>query len=94
MPEVQRTKRVRSGGWRTLEWGVNATFAVRFFLPAGAEVKVRKGAGWPLGWDSQKQRLDGLSPRLLSVSGALPSRVQMKTARTTDVTSTYIVFGR
>ncbi|MFK7603654.1 hypothetical protein ACI3L1_15730 [Deinococcus sp. SM5_A1] len=70
-----------------------ATFDVRFFLPAGAEIKVRKGAGWPLGWDSQKQRLDGQTARILHVSGIVPSRVQMKTQRDAEVTYTYIAVG-
>ncbi len=93
MAQVQRTKLVKAGDWRTLESGWNASFSCSFFLPVGAEVKVRKGTGWPLGWDSQKQRLDGIRPRVLNVSGPIPSRVQMRTSQDVNVTYTYITVG-
>lgn len=91
MAEVVKTKTVRSGAWRTLEWGWNARFSVRFVLPAGAQVKVRYGLGW-FGWDSQKRTLSGNSPVLLRVGGGsiAYARVQMKVQATTDVTYTYI----
>ena len=46
MAEVVRIKFVRSGAWRTLEFGWNATFTCGFREPAGVQVKVRYGFGW------------------------------------------------
>ncbi len=89
MAEVVKTKRVKANGWRTLEWGVNASFHIRFFLPRGATVKVRKGLGW-FGWDSQKTTLNGQNPVILHVSGIVPSRVQIYVRTDADVTYTYI----
>jgi hypothetical protein len=91
MAEVERTKLVKSGGWKTLESGWNASFSCRFRHPAGARVKVRYGNGRWLGRDSQKQTLDGTA-RLLKVGrGSLAyARVQMKVQRDTQVTYTYI----
>ena len=72
MPVVTNTKAVHAGKWNTLEslWNCNAT--VVFKNQAGAVAKVRYGPG-AFGWDSQKQRLDGSSRRL--VVETMPSRV-------------------
>ena len=95
MPEVQRTKFVKAGGWRTLEYGWNARFSCRFFNPAGAQVKIRYGGGWPFGWDSQNRTLDGVNAKLVSVGGGslVYARVQMKVQRDIEVTYTYIASG-
>ena len=95
MAEVVRTKSVKAGDWRTLESGWNATFSCRFRAPAGATVKVRYGDGRWLGRDSQKQSLDGITDKLLSVGkGSLAyARVQIRVPQDTDVTYTYITVG-
>jgi hypothetical protein len=89
MNEVTITKRVKANDWRTLEYGWNASFYIRFFLPRGASVKVRKGVGW-FGWDSQKKTLDGQNPVTLHASGLILSRVQIYVHADVDVTYTYI----
>lgn len=60
---------VKAGAWRTLEsvWGKAAAITLTFHEPAGARIKLRYGYGW-LGFDRQKQTLDG-SPRSLSIDG-------------------------
>jgi hypothetical protein len=77
-----RVRYVQAGDWRTLEtfWNVSATGY--FYFPAGAQIKVRYGIGW-FGYDAQKQTLDGLSTKILRVSGAsiLRARMQMKFGR-------------
>jgi hypothetical protein len=95
MAEVERTKSVKSGKWRTLESGWNATFSCRFRRPAGASVKVRYGNGRWFGRDSQKQTLDGRTDKLVSVGRAslAYARVQIKVQENTDVTYTYITVG-
>jgi hypothetical protein len=95
MAEVLRTKFVKAGAWRTLESGWNVSFACRFVMPAGAQVKIRYGTGW-LGWDSQKTTLDGVSPKLLKVSkgsSKFYARVQMKVSLDANVTYAYITTG-
>lgn len=89
MAEVQKTKRVKANGWRTIEWGWNATFDVRFFLPRGASVKVRNGVGW-FGWDSQKKTLNGETAVILHAGSFLDARVQIYVHTDADVTYTYI----
>ena len=91
MAEVTKTKRVTRGGWRTLEWGWNTTFQIRFFLPRGTTVKVRYGVGW-FGWDSQKTTLNGQTPVLLKIGGAsiVGAKVQISVQTDADVTYTYI----
>ena len=96
MSEVQRTKSVRAGGWRTLESGWNITFSCRFLKPAGAQIKIRYGDGRFLGRDSQKKTLDGVNPKSVKVGrGSFAyARVQMKVKRDDDeVTYTYISIG-
>ena len=94
MAEFERTKSVKSGGWRTLESGWNATFSCLFRGPSGAQVKVRYGNGRWLGRDSQKQTLDG-SLRLVNVGrGSLAyARVQIKVQENGEVMYTYITTG-
>jgi hypothetical protein len=96
MAEVDQTKFVKAGGWRTLESGWNTSFACRFFRPSGAQIKIRYGAGWWFGSDSQKQTLDGLTTKVLNVgSGASKfyARVQIKVQNDIDVSYTYIPTG-
>jgi len=94
MTEILRTKSVKAGAWRTLEYGWNATFACVFQLPVGAQVKIRYGDGRYLGWDSQRQTLDG-TVRLLNVTTAslAYARVQISVQNDTTVTYTYIPVG-
>ena len=90
---VARTKYVQSGSWRTLETLWNAAAQGFFRLPAGAQIKVRRGVGW-FGWDTQKQTLDGDSTKSLSVGkSVIPSRMQMKVTQSTYATYTYCPVG-
>lgn len=87
-----RTKRVTSGDWRTLESFWNAKGTAFFREPSGATIKVRYGVGF-LGFDRQKQTLNGSAFRKLTVGLASVSRarMQIKVQQTTDVT--YDVYG-
>jgi hypothetical protein len=90
---VERSKYVQSGSWRTLETLWNAEAGALFRLPAGAQIKVRRGVGW-FGWDTQKQTLDGVNTKNLSVGKSyIPSRMQMKVSQSTYVTYTYCPVG-
>ena len=90
---VERNKYVQSGSWRTLETLWNAEAGALFRLPAGAQIKVRRGVGW-FGWDTQKQTLDGINTKNLSVGKSyIPSRMQMKVSQSTYVTYTYCPVG-
>ncbi|MBN2091860.1 hypothetical protein JW964_19750 [candidate division KSB1 bacterium] len=82
-----RTKLVKKGAWRTLEWFWNASGTAYFLLPEGASIKVRYGVGI-LGWDSQKQKLDGNNRRKLSIGGSSVAyaRMQMKVNKSVEVT--------
>lgn len=82
-----RTKRVTSGGWRTVESFWNAKGTAFFRAPSGATIKVRYGAGI-LGFDRQKQALNGVDFKKLSVGIASISyaRMQVRVSQTTDVT--------
>ncbi|MBK7873569.1 MAG: hypothetical protein IPJ74_24340 [Saprospiraceae bacterium] len=95
MAQVQRTKIVKAGDWRTLESGWNTTFTCRFVSPAGAQIKIRYGGGWIFGKDSQKQTLDGVRTKDLKVGKAslVYARVQMKVQQDSEVTYLYIVEG-
>jgi hypothetical protein len=95
MAEVQRTKRVTAGDWRTLESGWNATFTCLFLAPSGAEIKIRYGGGWIFGKDSQHQTLDGIHTKALNVGRAslAYARVQMKVRSDADVTYAYVASG-
>jgi hypothetical protein len=92
MAEVQRTKSVKAGAWQTLESGWHVSFNCRFLEPAGAQIKIRYGNGWPIGWDSDKQTLDGRHFKTVQVGAAswVYARVQIKVERDFEVTYTYI----
>lgn len=94
MPPIERSKFVRAGSWRTLESGWNTSFSCMFRHPAGAQVKVRYGDGWPFGRDSQLTTLDGTN-KSVSVGRAslVYARVQMKVRQDTEVRYTYIPIG-
>ena len=83
---LARTKYVRSGDWRTLETFWNATGKGYFLHPARAQIKVRYGVGW-FGFDRQKQTLDGIHTKTLSVNGGsvLVARMQIKVAQSGNV---------
>jgi hypothetical protein len=87
-----RTKRITQGGWRTLELFWNANGTAFFKAPRGAKIKVRYGVGW-LGFDRQKQTLNGTDYKKLGVGlGSLGyARMQITVSQTTDVT--YDVYG-
>jgi len=91
MAGITKTKHVQRGDWRTLESGWNAQFWVSFFNPRGAQIKVRYGGGWPFGWDSQKQTLDGERIKYVKVTGSsiVYARVQVYVQHDTDITYTY-----
>jgi hypothetical protein len=90
---VEQTKYVQSGSWRTLATLWNAAAQGLFRLPTGAQIKVRRGVGW-FGWDTQKQTLDGVNTKSLSVGKSyIPSRMQMKVSQSTYVTYTYCPVG-
>jgi hypothetical protein len=87
-----RTKKIEAGDWRTVESFFNAKGTGFFKLPTGASIKVRYGVGF-LGFDRQKQTLTGTDYKKLSVGlGSISrARMQIKVARTTEVT--YDVYG-
>ncbi len=87
-----RTKRIVSGGWRTVESFWNARGTAFFRLPAGGQIKVRYGVGW-FGFDRQKQTLNGSDFKRLGVGlGSVGrARMQVRISQTTDVT--YDVYG-
>jgi hypothetical protein len=88
---ITKTKFVKKGAWRTLESAWNARFWVNFFNPNGAQIKVRYGGGWPAGWDSQRQTLNGQISKYVVVSGSsvLYARVQVYVQQDTEITYTY-----
>jgi hypothetical protein len=66
---------------------------VAFFVaPEGALIKVRKGVGW-LGWDSQKQTLDGVTTKSLTMKGIVYQRMQIKVPESMHVTYTRCAVG-
>jgi hypothetical protein len=72
------------GGWPTLERFVGKVSSTPAFFrsPAGVRIKVRYGDGSFLGFDRQKQTLDGASQKTLSVSGFVGvARMQASTDR-------------
>jgi hypothetical protein len=87
-----KTKRITSGGWRTVESFWNASGTAFFRAPAGAQIKVRYGYGW-FGFDRQKQTLNGSDFKRLGVGyGSVAyARMQVKVSKTADVT--YDVYG-
>ena len=82
-----RSKYVKSGKWRTLEWGWNTSFGCRFRYPVGAQIRVAYGPGF----GSQRQTLDGY-PKLLRVGGGslFVARVQMKVSKSATVEYEYL----
>lgn len=87
---VARTKYVQAGDWRTLEWFWNASGTAYFLHPAGARIKVRYGVGW-FGFDRQKQTLDGINTKTLSVGGGSIARARMQMKVTQSVHVNYSV---
>jgi hypothetical protein len=89
---VIKTKHVKSSSWRTVESFWNAKGTAFFRAPSGASIKVRYGVGF-LGFDRQKQTLNGSDYKKLSVgTGSVTyARMQVKVSKSTDVT--YDVYG-
>lgn len=87
-----RTKHISAGGWRTVEQFWNANGTAFFRAPAGATIKVRYGVGF-LGFDSQKQTLNGSDYKNLAVgTGSVAyARMQIRVSESVDVT--YDVYG-
>lgn len=84
---IVKSKRIKKGGWRTLESFWNSQADIVFRKPAGAKVKVRYGVG-SLAKDRQKQTLPGNKPLLVEVGkySVLRARVQIYVEADTDVT--------
>lgn len=82
-----RTKTVKPGSWRTLEWFWNVKTTAFFRMPAGAQIKIRY-SGWWFGVDRQKQTLNGDSLKRLIVSrwSLFTARIQMRVSETSTVT--------
>lgn len=79
---------MKAGDWRTLSWFWNVKATLFFAGPAGAQIKVRYGNGWPIGYDSQKQTLDGHTYRKMTVGivSVAYARAQIRVATDTGVT--------
>jgi hypothetical protein len=86
-----RQKSVRGGDWRTLEWFWNVTTTGFFQAPAGAQIKIRYGGGWPFGSDSQRQTLDGSTVKRLVVGRASLVAARMQIRTSSDAIVTYVV---
>jgi hypothetical protein len=86
-----RTKFVEADDWRTLERFWTATGTAFFKLPQAASIKVRYGVGW-LGFDRQKQTLDGLSYKKLSIGTGSVAYARMQIRVPQDAHITYDVF--
>ena len=84
-----KTVRVTRGGWRTLEWFFGATGepVAEFLGPAGAQIKVRYGVSF-LGFDRQRQTLDGDTVKRLSIGTPIGARMQIRVIETSLVTYT------
>ncbi len=95
MPIREMSTRVEAGDWRTLVTLWNTTATGLFRGPAGAQIKVRYGDGWPVGRDSQRQTLDGVTEKRLSVGrwSALVGRMQVRVRQDTVIRWTYVVEG-
>jgi|SoiMethySBSTD1v2_1073268.scaffolds.fasta_scaffold611686_3 hypothetical protein len=87
-----KTKSIVSGSWRTIESFWNASGTAFFRQPGGTRIKLRYGIGW-LGFDSQKQTLNGTEYKKLVVGfGSVAYvRMQVEVRQTTDVT--YDIYG-
>ena len=81
-------KFVKAGDWRTLNWFWNVKATLFFAGHAGAQIKVRYGNGWPIGYDSQKQTLDGRNYKKLTVGivSVAYARAQIRVGSDTEVT--------
>ncbi len=95
MPSEVRESRVQAGDWRTLATLWNTTATGVFLAPPGAQIKVRCGDGWPIGRDRQRQTLDGVTEKRLSVGrwSALVARMQVRVRQDTTIRWTYVVEG-
>ncbi len=89
-----RTKFIKKGDWRTVEWFFNTGGIAYFRNPAGASIKVRYGVGW-FGKDRQKQKLDGTNYKRLSVGrwSLTRARMQIKVEKDTEVTYDVVPAG-
>ncbi|HET8625546.1 MAG TPA: hypothetical protein VFM14_18440 [Gemmatimonadales bacterium] len=88
---------VKAGDWRTVfsMWGSGVKRRGVFTRPAGMQIKVRYGWGW-FGRDRQKQTLDGINPKTLSVGGVttyLRVRFQVKVQSDTTIFWEHIIEG-
>ena len=88
---------IRAGGWRTVftMWGSGVDVRGVFTRPAGMRIKVRYGVGW-FGFDRQRQTLDGINPKTLSVGGTttyLRVRFQVRVQSSTRITWEHVVEG-
>ena len=95
MAEVQRTKRVKARRLADIGIRMERQFYMSLRRAEHAEIKIRYGAGWIFGKDSQHQTLDGIHTKSLNVGkGSLAyARVQMKVRSDADVTYTYVASG-
>jgi len=82
-----KSKFIRAGSWRNLEWSWNARFTCRFVLPVGAQVRANYGPGIT----SQRQTLNG-SPKIVRIGGGsiFVGRVQMKVVQDAQVEYEYL----
>jgi hypothetical protein len=95
MAAVTKTVIVTKGDWRTLETFVNASGVGVFNRPAGARIKIHYGVGF-LGFDRQKQTLDGVNDKQLTVgktTSIIGGRMQIKVDEDTAVTYTIFLPG-
>ncbi|MCF2505311.1 hypothetical protein L0663_18105 [Dyadobacter sp. CY107] len=90
---IVKSKLLRRGAWRTLESGWNAQFWVSFFAPKNAKIKIRYGAGWPLGWDSQNQTLDDNVIKWLKVTNSSLAYARIQVYVPVDMSITYTYFS-
>jgi hypothetical protein len=90
MATITETVFVRKGSWRTLRTFFRASATGVFLRPAGATIKVRFGVSF-LGFDRQKQSLDGETTKTLVVSlgsSLLRARMQIRVSKDDEVTYT------
>ena len=88
---MRRTKHVKANDWRTVEWFFNANGVAFFLMPSGAQIKVRYGFGW-VGYDRQKQTLNGANIAKLQVGAWSVTRARMQVKVTVDTDLVYQVF--
>ena len=90
MPEVQRERSIKGGGWRTLESFWNTSATGRFFGPAGCRIRVLYGYGW-FSYSRQNQTLDGINFKDLRVGGASIAYARMQARPAADITIRYTI---